>query len=73
MYKSLRKSSLGEIRNKNKRPSEKISDLQSVSSKHSGLANIGVPPLLWEPAEPKSVNATRKLTRSNSPLRYFTT
>ena len=57
--------------NKNKRPREKISEAAVLTSKHSGLAKIGVPPLVW-PTKPKSVKTISIRVKSFGPFKYLT-
>ena len=55
-------------RNKMTRPNEKMSDFFSFFSKHSGLANIGVPPFESESAIPKSVKTISICAKSVGPF-----
>ena len=71
-YSHLTNWFLDNNRNKMTLPNEKTSDFFSFFSKHSGLANIGVPPFESGPANPKSVNTISIWVKSVGPFLNFT-
>ena len=63
---------LASNRNRMTLPNEKISDFFPFFSKHSGLANIGVPPFESGSANPKSVKTISIWVSSARPFLNFT-